>query len=78
MKKKQIYFSSGGGKLRKMTLIMKMTVIFLLCANLVMATESFGQGKVFFFFESGDTGGSLESNIAEFRILYRLYGKRYP
>ena len=39
MKKKQIYFSSGGGKLRKMTLIMKMTVIFLLCANLVMATE---------------------------------------
>lgn len=48
MKKKQIYFSSGGGKLRKMTLIMKMTVIFLLCANLVMATESFGQEKYSF------------------------------
>lgn len=66
MKKKQIYFSSGGGKLRKMTLIMKMTVIFLLCANLVMAIRIFWTGKVFFFFESGDTGGSLESNIAEF------------
>ena len=31
-----------------MTLIMKMTVIFLLCANLVMATESFGQEKYSF------------------------------
>ena len=34
--------------MRKMTLIMKMTVIFLLCANLVMATESFGQEKYSF------------------------------
>ena len=63
--------------MRKMTLIMKMTVIFLLCANLVMATESFGQEK-YSFSLNRDTGGSLESNIAEFRILYRLYGKRYP
>lgn len=78
MKKKQIYFSSGGGKLRKMTLIMKMTVIFLLCANLVMATESFGQEKYSFSLNRVTLGGSLESNIAEFRILYRLYGKRYP
>lgn len=64
--------------MRKMTLNHENDGLLFVVRYLVMATGIFWTGKVFFFFESGDTGGSLESNIAEFRILYRLYGKRYP
>lgn len=78
MKKKQIYFSSGGGKLRKMTLIMKMTVIFLLCANLVMATESFGQEKYSFSLNRVTLEEALNQILQNSLDIISLYGKRYP